>query len=142
MTFFSFHNNLSCRRIIATMVLFAISIVAVSCHSTREVVEVPVYVNDTIISTEYEIDSIYVDRYTKEYVKGDTVYLEKVEYKYVENKIHDTFVEHRDVPIEIEKIIEREKELSKFQRFLMFVGFSAIVLIVLYICKRFIFKYK
>lgn len=143
MSHFFFHNiSVFLKRSLALAVTFSVIAFATSCKSAKEIVEIPVYITDTINKTEYKTDSIYIDRYTKEYVKGDTVFLEKIEYKYVENKVYDTLVEYRETPIEVEKIVEVEKKLNKFQKFLMVMGTASIICFVIYICKRLFGKSK
>lgn len=119
------------RRAVAWAALICLVFAAVSCR-TIERVEVPVPVHDTTYLTRNIHDSVFVENLIKEYVKGDTVFLEKTKTKYIEKLRIDTLMTYREVPVEIE--IEKtkfvEKHLNWFQKTLMILGVCFVVSII------------
>lgn len=111
--------------------LTCLVLAAASCR-TIQTVEVPVPVHDTTYITKTERDSVFVENLIKEYVKGDTVFLEKTKTKYIEKLRIDTLMTYREVPVEIE--IEKtkfvEKQLNWFQKTLMILGVCFVVSII------------
>lgn len=92
------------------LIAIIIAMVCVGCKSV-EYVEVETIRLDTLHHYELQYDSIVrIDSiYEKEYVKGDTVYLEKTKYHFRDNTkmVTDTIVEKvvetKEIPIEVEK---------------------------------------
>ena len=92
------------------LIAIIIAMVCVGCKSV-EYVEVETIRLDTLHHYELQYDSIVrIDSiYEKEYVKGDTVYLEKTKYhfrdktKMVTDTIVEKVVEVKEIPIEVEK---------------------------------------
>jgi len=62
--------------------IIAFAILLTSCKTTQPVV-LPQTHDSIVIRTELRIDSVYIDRYHTEYIKGETIY------------IHDSFVDYR-----------------------------------------------
>jgi hypothetical protein len=92
------------------LIAIIIAMVCVGCKSV-EYVEVETIRLDTLHHYELQYDSIVrIDSiYEKEYVKGDTVYLEKIKYhfrdktKMLTDTIVEKVVETKKVPVEVEK---------------------------------------
>lgn len=92
------------------LIAIIIAMVCVGCKSV-EYVEVETIRLDTLHHYELRYDSIVrIDSiYEKEYVKGDTVYLEKTKYhfrdktKMLTDTIVEKVVETKEIPIEVEK---------------------------------------
>ena len=70
---------------------FLILIIALfaSCSAPKETVRTE-YVTKVEYKDRVVHDSVYVDRYTNIYTKGDTVFSERTIYKYRDRFIHDT----------------------------------------------------
>lgn len=92
------------------LIAIIIAMVCVGCKSV-EYVEVETIRLDTLHHYELQYDSIVrIDSiYEREYVKGDTVFLEKTKYhfrdkvKMVTDTIVEKAVETKEVPVEVEK---------------------------------------
>ena len=105
------------------LIAIIIAMVCVGCKSV-EYVEVETIRLDTLHHHELQYDSIVrIDSiYEREYVKGDTVYLEKIKYHFRDKTkmVTDTIVE-KVVEVK-EKPIEVEKELTAWQKFKINAG--------------------
>lgn len=105
------------------LIAIIIAMVCVGCKSV-EYVEVETIRLDTLHHYELQYDSIVrIDSiYEKEYVKGDTVYLEKTKYHFRDKTkmVTDTIVE-KVVEVK-EKPIEVEKKLTTWQKFKINAG--------------------
>ena len=102
------------------------------CQGTREVVrEVPVH--DTTYIAKVQHDSTYIDRWHEVIRKGDTVYDTKVINKYRDRTVHDTVKVVEEIPVEVEteRVVEVEKPLSSWQRFLLLAGKIALILVAI-----------
>ena len=105
------------------LIAIIIAMVCVGCKSV-EYVEVETIRLDTLHHHELQYDSIVrIDSiYEREYVKGDTVYLEKTKYhfrdktKMVTDTIVEKVVETKEVPVEV------EKKLTTWQQFKINAG--------------------
>lgn len=113
------------------------------CKGAKEIVrEIPVYVHDTTYQTQVKHDSTYIDRWHTIEVKGDTILKRDslVMFRYI--KIKDTVfkVEEKPVVVHDATIIEKERELTKWQKFQM-RGFwllgAAAVVGILYLTRKF-----
>lgn len=110
-------------RTVALAALVCLVFATVSCR-TIKTVEVPVYVHDTTEVTKYVHDSTFIENTIKEYIKGDTCFVERWHTKYKEKTVHDTTFVYREVPIEVPttEYVEVERELTWWQRALMCLG--------------------
>ncbi len=98
-----------------TVFILVLSLLLVGCSSVLKTTEVPVYLYDTTEVVRYERDSIYIERWHTEYAQGDTVYRTDSVYAWRYLYKHDTTWVYRDVPVEVEKRVERE--LTWWQQF-------------------------
>lgn len=95
-------------QIVIAFVLALIVCAMIGCTTTKYVETIK---TDTLHHYELQYDSIVrIDSiYEKEYVKGDTVYLEKIKYhfrdktKMLTDTIVEKVVETKEIPIEVEK---------------------------------------
>lgn len=105
------------------LVAIIIAMVCAGCKSV-EYVEVETIRLDTLHHYVHQLDSIVrIDSiYEREYVKGDTIYKEKEVYRY--RNTHKAKVDTvRETKVEyIEKPIEVEKKLTKWQQFKINAG--------------------
>lgn len=111
--------------------LICLVVAAESCRSAKTVtVEVPVH--DTTYITNNVHDSVFVESVVKEYIKGDTVFLESEKTKYIEKVRFDTVFSYKEkqVPITIESTKYVEKDLNWFQKTLMVLGVCFLVSVV------------
>lgn len=108
-------------QIVIAFVLAMIVCAMIGCTTTKYVETIK---TDTLHHYELQYDSIVrIDSiYEKEYVKGDTVYLEKIKYHFRDKTkmVTDTIVE-KVVEVK-EKPIEVEKELTAWQKFKINAG--------------------
>ena len=126
-------------------ILICIVVALLSSCKSVEYVPVTVYEKktDSIYFTKVERDSIYVKDSTSIKQKGDTVLIEKWHTKYKDRAVHDTLYQSKidsiPVPYPVEKLVE--KELSKPQKGLMYMGgFSlfAILIFAIFKIKKFL----
>lgn len=87
--------------------------IAGSCTTTKYV-EVEKVVDRYTHSVDTVRDSIYNDVYVNQYVKGDTVYKDRIQtiYKYAYRSKIDTFIQTDSIPYPVEVIKEVEKKRS------------------------------
>lgn len=115
----------------SNVALFAtIAMLAVGCKTKTVTVTVPKVRTDTLIITKAKRDSIWLHDsiHVSEKTKGDTVFIEVEKWhdKYIETRTHDTiYISNHDtipMPYPVEVIKEVEKELTWWQKVLMFAG--------------------
>ena len=86
------------------------SLVFIGCTTTKEVIkEVPVEVIREVEKTVYVHDTTYTKDSVIIYQKGDTIFKEKLIYKYVGKTVHDTLRTHDTIP----QIINTETTITK-----------------------------
>lgn len=127
------YKNLFCgRRAAVWAALICLVLSAASCR-TLQTVEVPVPIHDTTYVTKNVHDSVFVENTVKEFVKGDTVFLEKTKTKYVEKLRIDTVIAYKEVPVEVEKETTKfvEKELNWLQKTLIGMGVCFIISVLI-----------
>ena len=98
-----------------------------SCKSVQYV-EVPVVKIDTVYQSKTQHDSIWMHDsiYVHEYIKGDTVFMERIKWhtKYIEKLRTDTMIETKidsvAVPYPVE--VKVEKQLNWWQRLRLWLG--------------------
>ena len=110
-----------------------------SCTTTKYVPVIE-HRTDTLIQTNVQHDSIYINDSTVITEKGDTVKIEKWHTKYVEREVHDTLYQavHDSIPQPYPVIKEVPAELTWWQHFrislanilLWVVGIVAVVTLV------------
>lgn len=112
-------------RTVVTAALICLVVAAVSCRSVKTVtVEVPVYVHDTTEKTKYVHDSTVIENTIKEYIKGDTCFIERWHTKYRDREVHDTTYIFKEVPVEVPttETVYVDKDLTWLQRTLIGCG--------------------
>lgn len=85
-----------------------------ACHTVRVVEQVPIH--DTVRVTRVTRDSIYIDRWHTEYVKGDTVYVTDEVTKEVTKYVTDTLYRTVEKPVTITRTVEVKKPLTWWQK--------------------------
>ena len=107
--------------------------------TTTKYVEVEKVHNDTTYIVKHLRDSVWLHDSVYVSEKGDTVRIEKWHTKYIEKQVHDTcYVAKTDSvpkPYPVEKLVE--KQLAWWQKLLMWSGGIGIVILVIFIFKRF-----
>ena len=85
-----------------------------SCKTTVKTVEVEKVVDRYITKTDTIRDSIRNDVFINQYIKGDTVFRDRIEtkYKYVYRSLTDTFLQRDSVPYIVTVEVEKEKKLN------------------------------
>lgn len=102
-----------------------------SCKTKTVVVEKVVdrytHTTDTIR------DSIRNDVFVKEYVKGDTVFVDKLQtmYKYVYRAKTDTFIQRDTIPYVVKQEVAKEKKLTLWQRIRLWLFLPMAMLLVI-----------
>ena len=110
-----------CFRAVAIIAAFIIAMIVCSLFTSCKSVEyVPVieHHTDTLIKTNVQHDSIYINDSTVITEKGDTVKIEKWHTKYVEKQVHDTtYVSKIDsIPTPYPVEVKVEKQLTWWQQ--------------------------
>ena len=126
------------RRAIIGMIIYIISaciiaLIFCGCTTTKYI---PIEtVRDVYHNTTDTIrDSISHTVYVNQYVKGDTVYNDRIEYLYKDRwKVHDSIVIQRDsIPYPVEVINEVEIPVTPWHNYLIIGGLSLTVLYLLF----------
>ena len=126
------------RRAIIGMIIYIISaciiaLIFCGCTTTKYI---PVEtVRDVYHNTTDTIrDSISHTVYVNQYVKGDTIYNDRVEYLYKDRwKVHDSIVIQRDsIPYPVEVIKEVEIPVTPWHNYLIIGGLFLTVLYLLF----------
>lgn len=136
---FQFFHSFFWLRHVWIAVAFVVSVTASSCRSAKEVIrEVEVPIHDTTYVVKNVKDSVFVDRFVKEYVKGDTVFFEKYITRYAERVKTDTVRVYKEVPVqttvEVEKVVKTP--LKWWQKGLMLVGILSLMFGAVYVWLR------
>ena len=126
--------------ILVTVLIGMIICALFSSCTTTKYVPVIEHKTDTLIQTNVQHDSIYINDSTVITEKGDTVKIEKWHTKYVEKQVHDTLYQavHDSIPQPYPVIKEVPAELTWWQHFrislanilLWVVGIVAVVTLV------------
>ena len=127
------------------LVLFLVLFVLCLLIGCRSVQYVPVetvrfdttYINKVQRDSIYKFDSIYVRD------KGDTVWLERYKYLFVDKAVHDTVYINRTDSVQVPYPVE--KKLTKWQQFRLDVGGYAIftvLIVILIVVGYLIYKLK
>lgn len=126
------------RRAIMGMIIYIISaciiaLIFCGCTTTKYI---PIEtVRDVYHNTTDTIrDSISHTVYVNQYVKGDTVYNDRIEYLYKDRwKVHDSIVIQRDsIPYPVEVINEVEIPVTPWHNYVIIGGLSLTVLYLLF----------
>ena len=112
------------------VILCLLAVVLVSCRSIQYVPVETVrfdttYINKVQRDSIYKFDSIYVRD------KGDTVWLERYKYLFVDKAVHDTIYINRADSVQVPYPVE--KKLTKWQQFRLDVGGYAICTVIVLI---------
>ena len=129
--------------IVGIVLAFLVSLLT-GCTTTKYV-EVEKVKTDTVYKSKILKDSVWLHDsvFVKEYTKGDTVFRDRDRWhtKFVEKLITDTVYKSRvdsiPVPYPVEKLVPRE--LSWYQKGLMWSGGIAILIVVIFILIKFQF---
>jgi hypothetical protein len=110
-----------CFRAVAIIAAFIIAMIVCSFFTSCKSIEyVPIieHHTDTLIKTNVQHDSIYINDSTVITKKGDTVKIEKWHTKYVEREVHDTtYVSKIDsIPTPYPVEVKVEKQLTWWQQ--------------------------
>ena len=90
--------------------LLVFSVLFIGCTTVKEVIkEVPVEVIREVEKTVYVHDTTYTKDSVIIYQRGDTIFKEKLIYKYVGKTVHDTLRTHDTIP----QIINTETIVTK-----------------------------
>ena len=128
---------------VLALILAALALLTVGCRATKNIterVEVPVYIHDTMQSVKTQRDSVYVDRWHTEYVKGENIYIvdSQITVKYITRT--DTAYKVVEKPVEVvkEQIKEVTKPLSKWHKCIFFCGLFALLAVFAWLTVRII----
>lgn len=123
------------KRDLAFAIICIILIALLCCSCKTKYVTVETVHTDTTYINKVQYDSIWMHDsiYLKEYMRGDTVFLEKTKWqvKYKEKQVHDTLIHERvdsvAVPYPVEKELKwRQRTAIKFFPWL-FAGFAGLL---------------
>lgn len=113
-----------------------------SCKVKEKIVEVPIpqikteikYIDKVKYDSIYLKDSVYIIQ------KGDTIYNNKVAYRYKYKYLKDTIiVNETDTIIKLQKVIEIKvkNQLNVVQKILMYIGLFSLLMFIIIIYKHF-----
>ena len=113
-------------------ILFCIICMLLTSCKTKTVV-VEKVVDRYTHTTDTIRDSIRNDVFVKEYVKGDTVFVDKLQtmYKYVYRAKSDTFIQRDTIPYIVTQEVAKEKELTLWQRIRLWLFLPMAMLLVI-----------
>lgn len=113
-----------------------------SCKVKEKIVEVPIpqikteikYIDKVKYYSTYLKDSVYIIQ------KGDTIYNNKVAYRYKYKYLKDTIiVNETDTIIKLQKVteIKVKNQLNVVQKILMYIGLFSLLMFIIIIYKHF-----
>lgn len=113
-----------------------------SCKVKEKIVEVPIpqikteikYIDKVKYDSIYLKDSVYIIQ------KGDTIYNNKVAYRYKYKYLKDTIiVNETDTIIKLQKVteIKVKNQLNVVQKILMYIGLFSLLMFIIIIYKHF-----
>lgn len=113
-----------------------------SCKVKEKIVEVPIPQIKTEIKyiDKVKYDSIYVKDSVYIIQKGDTIYNNKVAYRYKYKYLKDTIiVNETDTIIKLQKVteIKVKNQLNVVQKILMYIGLFSLLMFIIIIYKHF-----
>lgn len=113
-------------------ILFCIICMLLTSCKTKTVV-VEKVVDRYTHTTDTIRDSIRNDVFVKEYVKGDTVFVDKLQtlYKYVYRAKTDTFIQRDTIPYVVTQEVAKEKKLTLWQRIRLWLFLPMAMLLVI-----------
>lgn len=123
--------------ILVVGLFLAILAMMVGCKTVQPVVMPQTHTeNKDSIRTEYKHDSIYIDRWHKEYIKGDTVFIYESIWRdrFRNIKVHDSVYcyVHDSVPYPVEVVKTETVEIDKYP-FLRKSGIALWVIVALFV---------
>ena len=93
-----------------------VAVILAMCSCTRTVYVPQTSIQrDSIYITQYKRDSIYMHDSIFQWLKADTMYIERWHKEYIERKIHDTLYIERTDTLKVPYPVE--KKLSKWESF-------------------------
>ena len=113
-----------------------------SCKVKEKIVEVPIpqikteikYIDKVKYDSIYLKDSVYIVQ------KGDTIYNNKVAYRYKYKYLKDTVIVNKtDTIIKLQKVteIKVKNQLNVVQKILMYIGLFSLLMFIIIIYKHF-----
>nr|UVX48520.1 MAG: membrane lipoprotein lipid attachment site [Bacteriophage sp.] len=113
-----------------------------SCKVKEKIVEVPIpqikteikYIDKVKYDSIYLKDSVYIIQ------KGDTIYNNKVAYRYKYKYLKDTIIVNEiDTIIKLQKVteIKVKNQLNVVQKILMYIGLFSLLMFIIIIYKHF-----
>lgn len=122
--------------------LLFITLLLGSCKVKEKIVEVPIpqikteikYIDKVKYDSIYLKDSVYIIQ------KGDTIYNNKVAYRYKYKYLKDTIiVNETDTIIKLQKVteIKVKNQLNVVQKILMYIGLFSLLMFIIIIYKHF-----
>lgn len=127
------------KRILLILIFVAFMVFLLTFSGCKEIQYVPVHEVDTIFVDNYIRDSIRTSDSVYVYRNADTLYVYKEKVYYRDKLVTDTVYKStiKEVPVEVEKVVEVEKKLGIVDRVLIFFGLMFLILIILKIIKIF-----
>ena len=96
------------------------------CRTNKSVVS-PIH--DTIEVSRVKYDSVYIDRFREVTKTVDTVWQKDSVVTVRWRVTSDTVEKVREVPVTVERVVEVERELSVWQRLLMWMGYGMLAVV-------------
>lgn len=122
--------------------LLVMTLLLGSCKVKEKIVEVPIpqikteikYIDKVKYDSIYLKDSVYIIQ------KGDTIYNNKVAYRYKYKYLKDTIIVNEiDTIIKLQKVteIKVKNQLNVVQKILMYIGLFSLLMFIIIIYKHF-----
>lgn len=127
------------KQILIFIIVCAFLVFCFTIQGCRTIEYVPVHTTDTLYVNNYIRDSIHSSDSVYVYRNADTFYVYKEKVLWRDRTVHDTVIsiKEKEVPVEVEKVVEVEKKLGIVDRVLIFLGLMFLILILLKIIKIF-----
>lgn len=126
------------KKMLFFVMVCAFLVFCMTIQGCKEIQYVPVHTTDTLVVNNYIRDSIHSSDSVYVYRNTDTFYVYKEKVLWREKTVHDTVLsmKEKEVPVEVEKVVEVEKHTPVKNAF-AWIGFLSSIVLLGYILYRF-----
>lgn len=119
------------KNIFKTVGILILLLFIISCKTIKDTsIENKIEYRDRYIK-QVQNDSIYIDKRDTMYIKGDTVYLKTIEYKYVKQLKSDTIIKSDSIFIFKDKVVNIKPSFVEIFMFYLKGFFVGIILSII-----------
>ena len=122
-----------------TLIVAFIALFFCACRSPKTItIERPVILHDTLRDVREVHDSVHVDRWHTEFVKGDTIFVTDSVDRWRKVFVHDTTYQVVERPVEVvtTEVKEVEKDNPLWYRIMFFVGLMTTCLFIAFVLSK------